>query len=440
VAARRAPPLTAPAALPLAGHGLAFLRDKPGFLSRCRDAFGDCVRLDIGGPTWLLHDPFDIKHVLVDAASCYEKTSKLTSPRGRALSGEGLHTATGADHLLLRRMAQPLFHRRIIAEHVALVEHATERMLARWRGQASVDAWTEMLGVSQQVMLAALFGPHFIDAAGRFAAAVTVRRAYIEHFFTSLLPGPEHWPVPIVWRYRGARRVMHEVIAEQIAWRRREGHDADDWLSMLMGSTGRDGTLLNDTQLRDEAVTLTSTGYETVAAALAWSCHLLARHPEVQEAVRVEALLAGDGDTPLRTRVLNEVMRLYPPTWLFIREPQVEDRLPSGATVRPGEKLYLCPYTMHRHPHWWPDPDRFDPTRFDDAAMRTRPRFTYFPFGGGARQCLGEPFARMEVLVVLGAVLRRFRLRPDRQEEVRMRPGIVLEPRDGVRVALEPLT
>jgi cytochrome P450 len=387
----------------------------------------------------LLNDPTDVKHVLVDAASRYEKTSKLTSPRGRALSGEGLHTATGADHLLLRRMAQPLFHRQIIAGHVALVEAATARVMASWDGRRTMDAWQEMLRLSQQVMLAALFGPDFTDPGARLATAVTVRRAYIEHFFTSLLPGPEHWPLPVVWRYRAARRVMHEVIDLEIARRREHGHGGSDWLSMLMGSTGRDGRLLTDRQLRDEAMTLTSTGYETVAAALAWSIHLLARHPEVQEAVRAEALVARDGETPLRTRVLNEVMRLYPPTWLFIREPQVADQLPSGVVVRPGEKLYLCPYTMHRDPRWWPDPERFDPARFADAAVRARPRFAYFPFGGGARQCLGEPFARMEVLVILGAVLRTFRLRQADGRAARPRAGIVLEPRDGVFVGLEPL-
>lgn len=437
--ARGVVPLTAPAGLPVVGHAVAFLQDKPGFLARCRETHGDVVPLDIAGPTWLLNNPADIKHVLVDAASRYEKTSKLTSPRGRALSGEGLHTATGADHLLLRRMAQPLFHRQIISGHVALVQAATERMLASWQTRRSVDAWQEMLALSQQVMLAALFGPTFSDSRGRFAAAVTVRRAYIEHFFTSLLPGPEHWPVPIVWRYRAARRVMHEVIDSEIALRHRQGHDGTDWLSMLMGSTGRDGKLLSDRQLRDEAMTLTSTGYETVASALAWSCHLLSQHGDVQEAVRAEARATHTGDTPLRTRVINESMRLFPPTWLFIREPQTEDRLPSGVRVRPGEKLYLCPYTMHRHPTWWPDPARFDPARFEDDAVRARPRFSYFPFGGGARQCLGEPFARMEVLEILGTVLRRYRLHPGGNSAVRLRAGIVLEPRTGMRVGLERL-
>jgi cytochrome P450 len=378
--------------------------------------------------------------VLVDAASRYEKTSKLTSARGRALSGEGLHTATGADHLLLRRMAQPLFHRQIITGHVALVEAAADRMMAGWQDRGALDAWDAMLDVSQQVMLAALFGPGFTDVDDRFAAAVTVRRAYIEHFFTSLLPRPEAWPIPIVWRYRAARHVLHGVLDAEIARRRQHGHDGMDWLSMLMGSTGRDGMPLNDRQVRDEAVTLTSTGYETVAAALAWSCHLLAWHPEIQEAVRAEALDAPDGASPLRGRVVSETMRLYPPTWLFIREPQEHDRLPSGAVVRPGEKLYLCPYTMHRHPRWWDAPDRFDPTRFEDRTGPARPRFTYYPFGGGARQCLGEPFARMEILVILGTILRRFRLHPGAHRTVDLRAGIVLEPRGGVRVGLEPLT
>lgn len=429
-----------PQELPFLGHSLAFLQDKPGFLAACRDRHGDCVRLQIDGPTWLLNDPTDIKHVLIDAATRYEKTSKLTSPRGRALSGEGLHTATGADHLLLRRMAQPLFHRRIISGHVSLVASATDRLMDGWQDRQVIDAWPTMLDLSQHVMLAALFGTDFADPARRFAHAVTVRRAYIEHFFTSVLPRPEYWPVPIVWRYRAARRLMHAVIASEIARRRHAGHDRDDWLSMLMGSTGRDGHLLTDRQLRDEAMTLTSTGYETVAAALAWTCHLLATHPDVQEAVRREALETTGHESPLLTRVLNEAMRLYPPTWLFIREPQVEDQLPSGVTVRPGEKLYLSPYTMHRHPRWWSSPDRFDPDRFEASAVRERPRFTFFPFGGGARQCLGEPFARMEATVVLRRIVRGFRLHPTDDRVVGVRAGIVLEPRGGISLRLERLS
>ena len=426
----------APLGLPVIGHALSFVRDKPGFLQACRQQYGDCVRLHIGAPTWLLNNPADIKHVLVDAAAKYEKTPKLTSPRGRVLSGSGLHTATGLDHVFLRRMVQPLFHRRVVDGHAQMVRRVTENAMADWRDGHVIDLLDAMLKLTQQVMLAALFGESFVDDRGQFADAVTVRRSYIEYFFTSNLPWPEHWPLPLVHRYRTARRYLGEIIDREIDRRRTGVPVGDDWLSMLVSSTGRNGTALNKAQIRDEAITLTSTGYETVAAALTWSGHLLSIHPDVQRDVQLELAVDETPDAPLTTRVLNEAMRLFPPTWLFVRVATTDDVLPGGATIRADDHIYLCPFTMHRHPAWYARPDHFDPSHFSDEAMRARPRFAFYPFGGGARQCIGEPFARLEAAVVLSTLLRRFQLEPINTDPVRLRPSIVLEPRGGLRVRL----
>ena len=423
-------------ALPLVGHALSFARDKPAFLRACHQQYGDCVRLEIGGPTWLLNDPVDIKHVLVDAAAKYEKTPKLTSVRGRALSGSGLHTATGLDHVFLRRMVQPLFHRRIVEGHTQMVRAVTEHALSGWREGATVDLLEEMLRLTQQIMMRALFGESFVDPGGRFADAVTARRAYIEHFFTSNLPSPEHWPLPVVRRYRRARRHMAAVIQEEIARRRVSGSTENDWLSMLVASTGRDGTPLTNAQIQDEAFTLTSTGYETVASALTWAGHLLSTHVDVQQALRAEVVASDAPDAPLLTRVLNESMRLYPPTWLFVRVAVAADTLPGGTTVRIGDSMYLSPYTMHRHPQWYAHPDRFDTEHFSESAVRDRPRFAYYPFGGGARQCIGEPFARLESAIILATILRRFHVEPASSRTVVMRPSIVMEPRGGLAIRL----
>lgn len=135
-------------------------------------------------------------------------------------------------------------------------------------------------------------------------------------------------------------------------------------------------------------------------------------------------------------RVLNESMRLFPPTWLFVRVAVADDDLPGGTTVRAGDKIYLSPYTMHRHPDWYARPDHFDLDHFSDEAVSNRPRFAFYPFGGGARQCIGEPFARLEAAMVLAAILRRFRLEPAGTGPVAVRPSIVLEPRGGLPIRL----
>ncbi len=425
-----------PTPWPLVGHALHFLRDKPGFLRACHQRYGDCVRLDIGGPTWLLNDPADVKQVLVDGAVRYEKTPKLTSARGRALSGSGLHTATGLDHLYFRRMVQPLFHRRVVEGHARLARAEADRALGRWKAGQTIDLWEEMLGLSQRVMIAALFGEAFVDQESRFARAVTIRRSYYEFFFTSNLPRPEYWPLPVVRRYQRARHDLEAIVDEQIAERRRHGTAGDDWLSMLVDSVGRDGTPLTDRQIRDEAITLTSTGYETVGAALTWTGHLLSRDPTVQRMVTGEALGSDAADGPVLGRVINESMRLFPPTWLFVRVAVADDTLPGGARIRTGDKIYLSPYTMHRHPDWYARPDQFDPEHFSDEPTRNRPRFAFYPFGGGARQCIGEPFARLEIAVVLAAILRRFRFESVGTGPVPFRPSIVLDPRGGLPIRL----
>lgn len=431
---------------PTPGALLAFLRDKPGFLLAAHRRQGDVARLPLGRRTWLLNDPVDLQHVLIDHASAYDKTPKLTSPRGQELSGRGLHTSSGERHLTLRRMVQPLFHRKFVEDRLRHAMPLAERWIDGRTPGEPVDMLDAMMGLTQQVMLAALLGVDWVGRDGALARAVTARRRYIEHFFTSDLPLPEYWPLPVVWRYRWARVTILGALDREIASRRRSGQRGPDWLSMLLEAEGPGGLRLTDAEIRDEARTLTSTGYETVAGLLTWAAHLLAHHPAVQDELRAECQRHRDGWTvdlasspSVMGRVLDETMRLYPPTWITVRQALRDDRLPNGTAIRRGDALYLCPYTMHRHPRHWPDPGVFDPSRFTASATRARPRFAFYPFGGGIRQCLGEPFARVEAAMVLSAVLRRFRLAPVRPLEVPLRASIVLEPRGGLPVRLMPL-
>lgn len=169
-----------------------------------------------------------------------------------------------------------------------------------------------------------------------------------------------------------------------------------------------DATPLTDIQIRDEVLTLCVTGFETVGDALAWTWYLLASHSEVEQAMfrELDELLDGSAPRPenladlcYTQQVLSESLRLYPPTWIYIRVAAGSDRLPSGPLIPPKSKLYLCPYVVHRHPKYFSQPDRFDPDRFLPEAQKSRPRFAYFPFGGGPRKCIGESFAKMEAVL-----------------------------------------
>ena len=259
---------------------------------------------------------------------------------------------------------------------------------------------------------------------------------------------PEYLPLPVNWRYRSARNYMHGVIQKEIDCRRKAGCGGDDFLSLLMSARSWEGKPFSDLQLHDECMTLTSTGYETIGAALAWTGHLLAVHPETQERIREEARTiepqpsaqAKDFLQPgLGGRVFNEALRLYPPTWILVRVANEDDILPGGTAIKAGDKIWLCPFTMHRHPGIYQSPGSFDPDRWLPDVAKLRPRLAFYPFGAGARLCIGEPFARLESMVIMTRLVQRFWLEPVQQGKVEVYPSIVLEPRGGVQLRLREI-
>jgi cytochrome P450 len=198
-------------------------------------------------------------------------------------------------------------------------------------------------------------------------------------------------------------------------------------------------------QIRDEVRTLALAGYETLAEALTWAWYLLARSPAAEAELVAEAAgIPGEralvvGDLPRLAHhrmVLAEAMRLYPPSWVFVRVARRSDVLPSGVRVPYATKIYLCPWVTHRDARYCPDPERFDPRRFTPEAVQARPKFTYFPFGGGRRLCIGEEFAWTEGVLLLAAIGRRVRLAIVPGQTIVPDPNVTLRPKHGLRMLL----
>ena len=422
---------------------LAYLPDKLGFLTECAARYGDVVPLRMGEPTLLLTHPVDIQHVLTGNSSNYDKTWRLTGPLGQRISGAGLHTSVGAEHLRQRRMLQPLFQRSVVETFAGGMRVRVAHHLDTWRPEETFDLRPAMESLALAIMLGALFGPGFDDVDGEMARAITVRRAFYEYVYRSLLPSPDRLPLPIVFRYRKAISTIDRVIEREL----RCGDGGDAWAAMFASARYPDGSRINPSQVRDEILTVMSTGYETPGDALAWTLYLLATHPEAETAVLRELEQVLDGRAPTAedvgrlsfTRmVVDESMRLYPPTWIYIRMARDGDQLPgSGAQVAAGTKIYLCPWVMHRHPKDFAEPERFRPERFADST-RGRPRFAYFPFGGGPRICMGEQFALLECVLAVAMVLQRFRLEVIPGQTIEPSPGITLRPKYGIRVRAHP--
>ncbi|MBK5298867.1 MAG: cytochrome P450 [Vicinamibacteria bacterium] len=432
-----------PAGLPLVGHLPAYLRDRLGFLVRCAAEYGDVVRLRIGTPTLLLAGPDDIRHVLVTRQERYTKSLRISSRRARRALGTGLLTTGGDAHLRQRRLLQPLFHRRMIESFAATVVEAAADAASTWTGGTTLDMSRSMRALTQRVMIAALLGKDGQGAA--LARAVTQRRRYYEHLLSATWPWPEYQPSRSRLAHPSALAAIDAVLARALRARREPEASSADLLSMLCALRHADGTGMTDAQIRDEALTFMDTGYETVSAALGWTWLLLAQHPECQRRLAGEVRkVVGErapssADLPaLRYTgmVLSEALRLYPPTWMFVRVAREDDTLPSGAAVAAGSKLLLCQYVAQRNPRHFPEPERFVPERFGEHADAGRPRFAYFPFGGGPHTCIGEPFARMECTLVLATIAQRYFVAPDPSQRVTLYPGPALRPRRGIRLRL----
>jgi cytochrome P450 len=328
-----------------------------------------------------------------------------------------------------------------------MIVECTQEMMARWHPNTEVDVATEMTALARRIIGKALLSVDVENEAQELAVAIAVRQRYIRHVYETVLPFAEHLPTRINRECRHAVRFIDQTFYEMIAARRRDPSPPPDLLTLFINARYSDGSHMTDKQVRDEALTVTSTGYETIALALAWTMYLLAQHPAAQRQLAEEAYAALDGRAPTADdvpklryteMVFLEAMRLYPPAWIFVRVPEQDDVLPSGVPVRAGTKLYLCPYVTHRDARFFPEPDRFQPERFTEACQRTRPRFAYFPFAGGPRVCLGQGFALLEGILVLACIARRFTWAPVPGPPIEPRPGQFLFPRNEIRVRLNP--
>jgi cytochrome P450 len=339
-----------------------------------------------------------------------------------------------------------LFQRRSVETFYPVMLQKTGRWMARWAAGGAIDAASEMESLALSIIVGALFGTGFDET--ELVRAITVRRRYIEYVYASLFPFPEYLPAGIVFKYRRAMEVIERTIRNQIAaCKAAASKDEESLTSMFSQLAYPDGSRMTTAQIRDEILSLMSTGYETIGDALGWTLYLLAEHPHIDQTVSDELRqvlgerLPQVEDIPklvYTRKVLEESMRLYPPTWIFVRMALRDDRLPSGPAIPRGSKLYLCQYVMHRDPRYFPESERFDPERFSEAARAARPRFAYFPFGGGSRTCIGEQFALLEIVSILAMVLSRFRFQVEPGRKISLRPTITLRPKHGIPLRIRP--
>jgi cytochrome P450 len=422
----------APGGLPLVGHVPAYLRDRLGFFAGCADRSGAVIHCRLTRDGYLLNQPEDVRHVLVGNHRNYVKSRRLAAARGEYPRPHSLLTSRGAEHRRRRRAMQRLFRGALVEGLVERARANAERLAESWPEGTEIEAGEAMTALAQRTILETLLGHATDERLDELAGASRARKRAFERHFVSLFPLPQYLPTAANAEYVRATRRLSAAIVAEIDARRRAPERGDDLLSLLVHATFDDGARMSDREVREEALMISLTGYDSVGEGLTWALYLLARNPDVEAAVADEAGAARGRD--YATRVVRESLRLFPPTWMFVRVARGEDRLPSGARIPAGAKVYLCPYVVHRDPRHWPDPDRFDPDRFADGHEDGRPRYAYFPFGGGPHVCIGETLAVAQIVTVLTTVVSRHRLTLAPAQDVVPEGGLTLRPKHGVRI------
>ena len=420
-------------------------RDQLGFYTRCVREYGDVVPLRLGPVRGaLVCHPDAIEEALVARNRDFVKSRGVRLLR--ALLGEGLLLSEGDFWLRQRRLVQPAFHRQRVAGYGEVMASYAARRADAWQPGQVVELHEEMMTLTQAIVAKTLFDADVSDDSARIGDAARVVARYFGDRLGSLRALLPSWlPTPSNFRMHRAVRKLDAVVFRMIAARREHPVDRGDLLSILLqAQDADDGSRMTDQQVRDEVMTLFLAGHETTAVALAWAWYLLAQHPEADArlADELRAVLGGRppavADLPaLRyaDMVITESMRLYPAAYALGRQALRPTEV-GGHAFAPTDVLIVPTWAVHRDPRWFDEPEAFRPERWDGDLARRLPRFAYFPFGGGPRQCIGNAFAQMEAVLLLAAIAQRFRLELVPGQQIRPTPYVTLRPEPGMRMRL----
>jgi len=426
--------------------------DRLGLMSEAVREYGDAVRVAVGPKTlYIFNHPDHAKHVLADNAANYHKGIGYTEAK-RAL-GDGLLTSEGALWKEQRRTIQPVFqHKRIAAQADVIVDEAlrlVDRLSAYQGAGRPVDVLSEITGLTLGVLGSTLLDADLgaFESIGHSFEAVQ-DQAMFEMETLGMVP--QSLPLKGQRAFRHARTDLERIVGILVAQRKENPSESgDDVLTRLIASTAKEtDKRVADRRMRDELVTLLLAGHETTASTVGWTLHMVSRHPEIRELLHEEALAVFGDRRPVyedltRLRytnmVLQETMRLFPPVWILPRRALADDEV-GGYHVPAGADVLICPYTLHRHPKYWADPDRFDPERFDPDAPSDRPRYAHIPFGAGPRFCVGNHLGMIEATFIISTVMRELCLEREPGVEVTPEPMMSLRLGGGLPMTVHPWT
>lgn len=435
-----------------------FARDPISTLTEIADEYGDISHFKLGRQhVYLINNPDYIERVLIYDHSNFKKGPRLQT--AKRVVGEGLVTSEGEFHKKQRKLIQPLFLPKKISSYGAVMTDRAVDMIEQWKDGSIVNIHTELMKVTLSIICKSVMNYDMESKQAKdFANAFSISKKYssrLQHPMGHVL---DHVPIlPKVVQATAARKTLDSIVYGLISERRnklrsQKDNTANDLLSRLIQVQDDDaGSIMTDKQLRDEIITILIAGHETTSNALTWTYYLLSQNPQVEKKVfeEVDSVLGGNSrdqyskpsianlpELKYVEKVFREAMRMYPPVWSMGRFVE-EDYTLGRYTIPKGSSLLFSQYVMHHNSKYYDNPETFDPDRWTEKFKMHLPRFSYFPFGGGIRGCIGEPFAWQEGILLIATISRYWSMRLAQNERVKLQPGITLNPKNGIKMKLK---
>ncbi len=385
------------------------------------------------------NNPEYVHRVFVEHANDFDKGAAIHNTF-RPIIGNGIFTSEGEFHRRQRKIMAPSFQPRHITSYADTMVYYGELIGKGWSNGETIDVSQKMTDLTMSIIGKVLFDADVFTETDELGEAMTTVLGHASHSLSQLFPVPLNWPTQRNRNTRRAITLLRSRIQTLIEERRLDTRERNDFLSVLLASKDDEGNAMSDEQLIDESLTLFGAGHETTATALAWAWYLLAMHPDIYKKVQEEVDTVLQGRTPTLAdlthlpyclQVFKETMRLYPPAYALSRAP-LHDVDIDGYILRKGQDIaFVSPYTMHRRPDFFPEPEKFDPERFTPENEKQLPRYAYMPFGAGPRICIGNHFAMMEGHLLLATLAQRVEfelvphqiIEPDPSKTITIRPG-----------------
>lgn len=379
--------------------------------------------------TYLLVHPDYIHELLVKRWSKVVKWERFKKETIKVSGPGNLVIVEGDEWKKVRKLTAPAFHTQRIKHYIDLMVKHTLSLINKWEDDSVYEMGQEMIEATMGIIGEILFDiPEIEKDAGQLSEALFVILEMFMLEVTALMPVPDWVPTPRNLKENEAMKYVDNYMKNIVAERRASGEDRGDVLSALLHAVDEgDGSTLTDSEVSDNLLGLFTAGHETTTALMTWTLYMLAKHPDIQEKLYQEVSSVMSEGSPsledlekmtLTDRILKETLRLYPPAWsLFLRETSEEMQL--GEHIFPkGAVIYVSPWVVQHDPRWWPEPQKFDPSRFEGDWKKRQPTYSYIPFGGGPRVCVGSHLAEMEAEVMLATIVKNFKIELKEPDQV----------------------